>query len=119
MVLTVDAEKSRSDPIPQGAGRDALRLESQPGRRGQPMVAQRGVRTLVAQNLRPVRAHGDWELLTRLLERLVGGRRSGRVLVGHGGQVGFENGRALDADDGHGGLLFRDAFMVWPRRGDR
>src|SRR6185312_8923443 len=71
VVLTVDAEKSRGDPIPQGAGRDALRLESQPGRRGQPMVAQRGVRKLVAQNLRPVRAHGDWELLTRLLERLV------------------------------------------------
>lgn len=83
------------------------------------MIAQRGVRQFVAQDLGPVRAHGDRKLLPRLLQGLVRGRWCGRILIGNGGQVGFENGAARNAGDAHAGLLFRDAFMVWPHQGDR
>ena len=109
------------DTVPQRPGRDALSLEAQPWRRAQPVIAQRGVGQFVAQNLRPVRAHGDGALLPRLLEALVGDLRgwahprtkrwAGRLRRWSGSPV--TQATLMSASSG------RDAFMVWPHQGDR
>src|SRR5689334_20599919 len=106
MVLTVDAQQRRADPIPQLARRDALRLQAHPRRRAHPRITQRDVGEFVSQDLGPLRPHADRGLFPRSLEVFVRRLRAWRILVGDDWQVGLEDGRALDGRSSHAGLLF-------------